>query len=178
MKLTALQVMKMFFHRKDVFAQQVDGGSYIPIRRPIRLSDIQKHIQGEKTLGAYCLDKDNTIKWTCVDLDGTNLLLMRMQAEEIFNNIPLNSLIQAKILEFSGRRGYHVWLIFNKKIPAAFGQKLVKARLTEKGLGYYEVFPKQVELSGKGFGNLVKIPMALHKKSGRYSKIIKIEGEI
>ena len=164
MKLTALQMMKTFFHRNDVFAQQVDSGAYIPIKRNIKLSDVQRHIQGEKTLGAYCLDKENTIKWACVDLDGENLIELRRQAEMIFSSFTLNSLIKLKILEFSGRRGYHVWLVFDKPVPAAFGQKLVKARLTSIRQGFHEVFPKQTELGGKGFGNLVKLPMALHKK--------------
>ena len=68
--LTAQQMLDLFVHRSDVFARQYENGAYYPVKRPITIADIEKHLEGDATYGLYCLDTDNTVKWACVDLDG------------------------------------------------------------------------------------------------------------
>ena len=81
------------------------------------------------------------------------------------------------MLEFSGRKGYHVWIFFEPTIQAEYAQKLVKARLNRIGSNRHEVFPKQTELNAsRKFGNLVKLPLALHRVSGKRSEILMEEG--
>jgi len=64
-------------------------------------------------------------------------------------------------------------------VAADYAQRLVKARLNRVGLNRHEVFPKQTELNeSRKFGNLVKLPLAIHKKTGLRSEIIKMEGVI
>ena len=83
------------------------------------------------------------------------------------------------MLEFSGRKGYHVWIFFNKPVQASYGQQLIKSRLNKEGIKGHEIFPKQTELNqNRRYGNLVKIPLALHKVSGKRSEIIKAEGQL
>jgi len=177
MILTPKQLKDIFFHRSDVFSVQQSTGAYFPTRRPIEISDIEQHIAGEKTIGAYCLKTDNTVKWACVDLDGSEdpaeLRRLRRVADKIydyFNPYP-------RMLEFSGRKGYHVWIFFKKPIQAKFAQQFVKSGLNRIGIGGVEIFPKQTELNEhRKYGNLVKIPMAIHRVSGKKSKILKMEG--
>ncbi len=204
-KLSAEEIFNIFVHRKDVFAKQQPGGYYYPERRPITLEDIENHMSGKETYGLYCLNHDNTIKWACIDIDikkkckkcrdkgvyidekdwkwvcpkcgfkEEEAELRRVKAEaniifDLFEDFP-------RILEFSGRRGYHIWIFFKNPVQASFGQKLVKSRLNRVGLGYHEVFPKQTELNeGRKYGNLVKIPQGFHKHSGQKSRILKMEG--
>ena len=81
------------------------------------------------------------------------------------------------MFEFSGRKGYHVWIFFNRPVFASYGQALVKARLSAAKIYGVEVYPKQTELNeNRKYGNLVKIPQALHKVSGKKSVILKMEG--
>jgi len=173
--LSAEQLMELFFHRKDVFAKQQSNGAYFPTKRPITLADIEKHLTGEITIGAYCLNTDSTIKWACTDIDGdeTQPEILYPEAVAIYNafyDFP-------RMLEFSGRKGYHIWIFFFPKIQAEYAQKLVKARLNRMGLNRHEVFPKQTELNAtRKYGNLVKIPQATHKVSGKKSIILKMEG--
>jgi len=176
-QLTKEQMLKLFFHRSDVFSTQQENGAYFPTKRSPTLEDIQKHLDGKITMGAYCLRQDNTIMWACVDLDGSDLRQMKKEADHIYELFPPNNYIKGRILEFSGRRGYHVWVFFKHPVPAEFGQKLVKARLNTIGMLKYEVFPKQTELNeNRKYGNLVKIPHALHRVSGKRSEILKMEG--
>ena len=84
-----------------------------------------------------------------------------------------DEIIKRKILEFSGRRGYHVWLFFEKKQYAKFVKTLIETRLHLNKIYGIEVFPKQTELTpSRKYGNLIKIPFGIHKKSGKRSVII------
>ena len=173
--MTPEQIYELFVSRKDVFAEQKVGGFYIPTRRPITLQDIQEHLDGEKSIGLYCLNTDNTIKWVCVDIDGdeTNLEPSLEQAKGIYELFP----DYPRMLEFSGRRGYHIWIFFPVPINASLGQRIVKARLNRASMNKHEVFPKQTDLNeNRKYGNLVKMPFAVHKLSGKRSEIIEMEG--
>lgn len=180
MKLTPEKLIELFVHRTDVFSTQQKSGAYFPIRRPITKEDIEKHLSGEITIGVYCLDTDNTVKWACVDIDGDksitpeeNKRLMFPEANVVYNTFK----DFPRMLEFSGRKGYHIWIFFKPRVTADYAQKLVRARLNRVELNHHEVFPKQTELNeSRKYGNLVKLPLALHKKTGLRSEIIKMEG--
>jgi len=175
MKLTAKEIIEIFFHRRGVFSTQQSSGAYFPTKRDITEADVERHLKGEITIGAYCLNTDNTVKWACVDIDGVESELTKLRTEagfiyDLFDDF-------GRILEFSGRKGYHIWIIFKKPVQAEYAQRLVKARLNRVGLNRHEVFPKQTELNEtRKYGNLVKIPLATHKVSGKKSKILKMEG--
>ncbi len=168
-------IIDTFFYRSDVFALQTNKG-YFPVKRPITVRDIEKHLAGEITIGAYCMGTDNKVKWCCVDIDGQedadSLAIMRFQGEKIYNLFPEFG----RILEFSGRRGYHIWVLFKEPISAELATRIVKARLSSRNIFGHEIYPKQTELNEfRKYGNLVKVPFALHKVSGKRSEIIKYE---
>ena len=177
--LSPKQIKDLFFHREDVFARQLDKGMYFPVKRPVTIEDIKLHLKGKITLGAYCLRQDNTVRWCCVDIDihgevnSESLWKVKKEAIKIyllFDDLP-------RILEYSGRRGYHVWILFKTPMNALYAQSLMKARLNRVGLNKHEIFPKQTELNeGRLYGNLVKIPLATHRVSGKKSVILQMEG--
>jgi len=180
MKLNAKELINLFVHRTDVFSTQQKSGAYFPTRRPLTEADVEKHIEGGHTVGVYCLDLDNTVKWACVDIDGDKKLkpeenkkLLYPEAKIIFNSFH----DYPRMLEFSGRKGFHIWIFFLPRVTADYAQRLVKARLNRIGCNRHEVFPKQTELNeSRKYGNLVKLPMAVHKKTGLRSEILKMEG--
>ena len=202
MNLSAEELYNRFVNRKDVFAEQMTSGAYIPVKREITIKDIEEHIEGKKTIGLYCLTPDNLVKWACVDMDlsercpictgkgdtkgdgvwicgeptcfkkwaGSSLNSLEEESDAIFNLFPEFD----RMKESSGRRGYHIWVFFEKPEFASYAQRLVKSRLNTKGLLKFEVFPKQTELGPtRLYGNLVKMPMGKHKKSGKFSEIIR-----
>lgn len=180
MQLTGQQLIDLFVHRKDVFSTQQTTGAYFPTKRPLTNADIKDHLDGKTTIGVYCLDTDNTVKWACVDIDGDKHKDPAVNKQELFPeaNVIYNTFHDfPRMLEFSGRKGFHIWIFFTPRVTADYAQRLVKARLNRVGLLRHEVFPKQTELNeGRKYGNLVKLPLALHKKSGLRSEIIKMEG--
>lgn len=171
-KLTSEELYKLFVNRTDVFSTQQKNGSYFPTKREITLPDIDKHLKGEITIGVYCLDKESKVKWACVDLDGDDLEELKINGLIIYNQFRDFK----RMFEFSGRRGYHVWVFFEDKVPAEYAKTMVKARLNRIGMANHEIFPKQTTLdSTRLYGNLVKLPLALHKGSGKFSEILKFE---
>lgn len=175
--LTAEELINIFVNRTDVFAQQLSNGMYVPVKRPITIKDVEKHLKGDWTLGLYCLNTDNKVKWTCVDLDTkarvSELRQFNTMADNIYNLFPDFN----RIKEFSGRRGYHIWLIFKKPIQAKYAKSLIKARLNKLNLPTMEVYPKQTELikGVREYGNLVKMPCGIHKLTGKKSTILKMD---
>jgi len=174
-KLSAEQIFELFINRKDVYSVQQPSGAYFIQKHPLTIDLIKKHLKGEITLGTYALTPDNKVKWACVDIDTDEHEVWKVYPEAL---IIYNCFIDfPRMLEDSGRRGYHIWIFFSPRVSAEFAQLVVKARINRPDLNKHEVFPKQTTLSEtRKYGNLVKIPFGKHLKSGRFSKILKIDG--
>jgi len=154
-----------FIQRWDLYAKQLDDGSYICIREPLEQSHLVAHLKGEITLGAYVLDRNSQARYIMFDADEDAqfeqlVLLSKNLAEK---GVP-------SYLEES-RRGGHLWLFFSDPIPGKdarlFGQGLAKRH----NLDEMELFPKQDRLQN-GPGSLVRLPFGIHRKTGlRYGFI-------
>jgi len=144
------------------------------------LSDdvLYRHGRGQVTLGAYQLRPDGTAGWLCIDVDADedsehardNARRLTTLLRDRFRQVGLPIAV-----EFTGNRGYHLWAFCPDGAPAGdlrrLGQWAVDAILEEEGelAGIHaEVFPKQNALTEQDpLGNLVKVPLSRHKKTGR-----------
>ncbi len=71
------------------------------------------------------------------------------------------------VLEDSGNKGYHFWILFETPIP------LGAARAIGAFFGNgHEVFPKQDRFPEGGMGSLIKLPLGVHLASGRRSQFV------
>ena len=175
--LTPDSLMK-FVGRKNIYAMQTDKGGYVPIRKEITLQDLQEHLDGEKTLGSYVIKEDGTRNFAVVDIDGDP---NKLKAYEALGRLVFNAFPEfERVLESSGRRGYHIWLFTERPEPPRFMRELVKSRLKMLGIRNVEIYPKQdtVDELNKRLGNLVKIPCGIHLKSGKRSEILEWKNEI
>lgn len=157
-----------FFSRMDLYAQQTASGRYTCIREPLTLDLVAGHLRGELTLGAYALSLDNHASWICLDADGQE------EWERILTmGRVLDSQVVPVYLEPS-RRGGHLWL-FTSPLPGAQARALGKQLQVEYGLEGVELFPKQERLSS-GPGSLVRLPLGIHRKSGRRYHFVTAQG--
>ena len=160
-----------FIGRKDRYAIQQTSGAYFVVNKPIDDKVLKEHLDGLKTIATYVLDENNMVSFGCIDVD--------VEISELDEALKLSEHIYSlfpefeRALEFSGRRGYHIWIFLKQKEPAEFVKDLINTRLRMYGYNKIEVFPKQIKLSGKGYGNCVKVPMGIHKRSGKRSKILR-----
>jgi len=183
--------LRTFRGREDCFARQwadkkAGTQGYVPVRRPLEAADVLDHLRGLKTYGIYLLQQDSHVRLAVIDADlaprlrdaplkgpdrdllqrEKNYLLKRLTELSSRHGLPA-------LVEFSGGKGFHFWYFFAEPVAAATAraalQQLVKTIAGDLSCFNLEVFPKQDRLDGKGLGNLVKLPLGLHRLSGRQS---------
>jgi hypothetical protein len=180
----------LFSGRDGVFARQwhsKESGKqgYVPVRQKISDEDIEAHLSGRDTLGIYLIKENNTVDTGVIDADIKKEIRTQIDKKLKFQiNREASWLVRRikeisaekklkPLTEFSGNKGYHFWFFLRDNPDAGFVKHLLEslAREIKNDLQYFnlEVFPKQNHLSGKGLGNLVKLPLGIHKKSGKKS---------
>src|SRR3989338_920582 len=100
-------VRELFIVRDDCYPQQVEGANEYKVIKQ-RFSDeiIKKHLQGLITVGSFQIDPEtNQVKWLCFDFDG-ELERELEKARNLYNRLIEKG--YNPLLEFSGRRGYHI----------------------------------------------------------------------
>ena len=186
--------MDLFAGRPDCFARQWADRSkgkhgYVPERRSMSPADIEEHLKGIKTYGIYLLQADGLVKTAVIDanlkkefrtgaIDAERKRLVRREAVHLIAR--MKELAEAgggnPIVEFSGGKGYHFWYFFNMPLPASHVRAALRGIVEQvmPDLTAYnlEVFPKQDRVGGKGFGNLVKLPLGIHRLTGKRSHFI------
>jgi len=62
------------------------------------------------------------------------------------------------LTEFSGNKGFHLWVFFDQPSPNRVARALGQALTAD-----HEVFPKQDQIPPNGYGNFVKAPLGMHQ---------------
>lgn len=152
-----------FIGNPDAFARQNDDGTYTPIRRTINPGELQQHARGEASYGTYVVwfDKAHFIVF---DIDEHDLDLAKQLAAECDRRG-----LDAGI-EFSGRKGFHVWMLSNAWHEASDLQRLGRDIAATVGFNG-EVFPKQGV--ARDLGSLVKLPLGVHAVTKNRSAFIR-----
>lgn len=169
----ASEIMKLFVHRRDVYAVQVKVGEsyiYVPRYEVLTETEVHRHLDGKVTLGVYALNTDNAVIWMCFDIDTAHVKKPEKACRVITERCWQQFGEAAVRVEESGTvHNFHVWVFFAEPIQAVYARALGLQIL--EGLEGVELFPKQTSLTGKMLGNLVKLPLGLHKKSGQWSRM-------
>lgn len=124
---------------------------------------ILKHLNGGHFIGIYPLLKDNTSWFIAADFDKSNWL----EECRAFLKCCEEQGIPAYLERSRSGKGGHVWLFFERPYPAAKSRKIIIKLLEKIGLfstfaknsSFDRLFPNQDALSGKGFGNLIALPL-------------------
>jgi len=146
-----------FVQRRDCYPLQLKaGGGYTVMREELTDGVIRAHLKGERTIGLYG-GSDSTTKWLCIDIDDLEEAAVReVQNHARRFGIPY-------LTEFSGKKGYHLWVFFDRPYPNKI------ARALSQAFGFnHEVFPKQDYLRSGRLGNLVKAPLGVHQVTGNW----------
>jgi superfamily II DNA or RNA helicase len=130
---------------------------------PFTEKEIEKHLNGEQHIGVYPLLKDNTSWFIVADFDKVDWL----EDCKKFINTCTEKGIPAYLERSRSGKGGHVWIFFEQPYPAIKSRKIFITILEETGVfslfdkssSFDRMFPNQDFLSGKGFGNLIALPM-------------------
>lgn len=129
--------------------------------------EIEKHLNGEQHIGIYPLLKDNTSWFIVADFDKVEWV----EDCKKFINACNEKGIPAYLERSRSGKGGHVWIFFEQPYPAIKSRKIFISILEQTGVfslfdkssSFDRMFPNQDFLSGKGFGNLIALP--LYKKT-------------
>lgn len=177
------QYLQLFINRNDAYAVQQSDGRYECIKSPLNANTVFS----DQTIGSYLLDTESSVTFACIDVDlhkriyvnrdsnqiewETGLESIRNYSKSLY--LKLRKLGIACYAEFSGFKGYHIWVFLYNSMQAADVRKWMKelqAFFPERPAEIeIELFPKQDTISADGFGNLIKLPLQKHLKSGNYT---------
>lgn len=190
----------LFSGRENFFARQwARGGEtgYTPIHEPFTPAVAKNHLLGNITVGVYPLRLDNTATFFAVDLDIDRSALQRARSDPAYAQLLRETLqregpqIAARLrsygfpvlFENSGYKGRHYWVFLETPETAAtlqvLGRCLLQRLQPQLPPGFHlEFFPKQAERKGKGLGNLIKLPLGIHRRTGRRSVLLDENGRV
>lgn len=195
----AVRFLALFAGRENVHARQWVSESgdvgYSPVREPLTVRQVRQHLNGSVTLGIYLVRLDDTVSVFAIDIDVTKRAIEQARgrageskrlralahAEAMRLRQALAELGLASFVEDSGYKGRHLWVLLAEPVPAAevreFGARFLSAHPPASTEIQFEFFPKQ-GTAGRGIGNLIKLPLGLHRKSGRRSGLLTEEGTV
>lgn len=185
----ASQIHFTFVANHWAHAEQYDDGSYRTVYKPLGASRIYSLLERGESCLTYQLSS-GALKWVCFDVDIKREILQRedypsIKAEAQTEIIKVVSLLcdylKEKtipyLLEFSGNRGAHVWVIWREFVEQRYGyalqQRVLEGSQALAACSFTAIdrFPQTSQSKGQ-LGNGVKLPLSRHKKSGLYSCLV------
>ena len=183
--LIAKKLYDLYVVNTSSVAVQGQDGIYRRKKIGIFNSDLlAQMIKVKGSLGCYQQTIKGQIRWVCLDFDIKDKGLNKEKNEAklffLYDNIiiPLTKYLDKNgiryLTEFSGRRGIHIWIIFNCLIEKKEGFTLLNSICsalnienllgTEFGL---DKFPQTPSAKNNIVGKQVKIPLSSHKKGNQ-----------
>jgi hypothetical protein len=192
-----LRFLQAFSGRENVYARQwwneSGEGGYSPVREPLSFRVVRQHLLGSITVGVYVVRLDDTVNFLAFDLDIAKRALRAARSnlaearrlrelaarESLAMQARLAELGVPSLLEDSGYKGRHLWVLFERPVEAVvarqFGSLFLARHRPSAGELSVELFPRQATTQG-GVGNLIKLPLGIHRRTGRRSRFLAADG--
>lgn len=194
---TAARMMKAFSGREDIHSKEVIGrdrnrqSEMVP--SPLTEKLLVQHLCGEITLGTYIQRSNATVRYIVIDVDVSKKVLLKTErGTDMFNTYLFKAQNKALdicrlldhmglrgYLEYSGYRGYHVWLFMTEWMPTRYANMLcecIEARISTDDDLMIEFFPNKTRVKEGKYGQVIKLPYGIHVKTGERSYFIDDEG--
>ena len=137
---------------------------------------IENHLLGEETVGVYPLLPDETCWFLAADFDKKTWEYDSQAFLETCQELH----VPAALERSRSGKGGHIWIFFDRAVPATLARKLgclILTRTMERrhqlGLDSYDrFFPNQDTMPKGGLGNLIALPLQLAPRKAKNSVFI------
>jgi len=172
-------------HARQWFDPTRQSSGYSPVEQPMTPGLVQAHLDGSITMGIYPVRSDQTVNFFAYDLDIVKRAVERARGNRE-ETIRLRRLLRETgremlevlhshgvpaLLADSGYKGRHLWVFLEEPLSADLVRKaalgLSRLLVLPSTDFSMEVFPKQSQVSDDQLGNLIKLPLGVHKRSKR-----------
>ena len=155
--------------RHDDYAVQRDNGLYARAGHPLTFDLVRRHLLGGLTLGTYVIDERGRCRFAVFDGDGEDGVSVLLAVQVRLEETGVISYLEAS------RRGAHLWVFLARAVPAGEVRGWL---LPYRPVGV-ELYPKQDMASHERPGSLVRVPLGVHRRSGRrYPFVEQYEGHL
>jgi len=188
----------LFSGREGVYARQwvspTGESGYTPVEEPLTLKVAENHLLGNFTIGSYPVRLDNTVNYIAFDLDVAKFAV----AKAITSRTAWNGLMTkihrvacnlvdvaaghelSMYIEDSGFKGRHCWIFLDSPVQAGVAKKCAEV-LASRVMPLpaevtIELFPKQTSVKRGGLGNLIKLPLGIHRRTGKRALFLEPDG--
>ena len=190
----------LFSGREGVHARQWLSPSgeagYTPVQEPFTPKVAENHILGNYTVGIYPVRLDNTVNFIAFDFDLAKFAVRSAITNKRVWDAAMERVHQAAcrlfetasecelpmVLEDSGFKGRHAWIFLEEPVPAGVGKKLgelLAGRILPLAAEVQvEIFPKQGAVPRGNLGNLIKLPLGIHRRTGRRALFVTPENSL
>jgi superfamily II DNA or RNA helicase len=144
---------------------------------PVTDAVIENHLLGKETIGVYPLLPDETCWFLAADFDKTTWEYDSQAFLETCRELSVPAVLERSR---SGKGG-HIWIFFDRALPAITARKLgcliltrtIMERRHQLGLDSYDrFFPNQDTMPKGGLGNLIALPLQFAPRKARNSVFI------
>ncbi len=181
----ALRLHEFFVVGGRIHLLQQPDGQYCAIRRRLSVGRIHKMLESGESIAAFQFCGGMT-RWICLDFDLHRDYLVTTAPQRDLSSVlettqrcsyKLRNLGLKHLVEYSGNRGFHIWVLLSEKIDRTAAYRLLEVILVQCELegdlrpvkiDRYPASPNSRSTRGRG----VKIPLSKHVKSGSYSYVV------
>ncbi|MBD1862412.1 MULTISPECIES: DnaB-like helicase C-terminal domain-containing protein [Trichocoleus] len=143
------------------------------------------HCQGRQTISIRLLQPGtNVAKAGCIDFDAPKdgsdaqalqaVLHLAQRVQQAAHERNLST-----YLEFSGRRGFHLWLFAQAPLPGATWMRSLQNLCYLAGYKPKEIYPATATIApdGKASGRPIRLPCGVHQISGKRNGFLPLQAE-
>lgn len=127
--------------------------------------NVEAHLFGEEPLAVYPILRDTNQLWFGAidwDIGDDDSLVHAYNVEQALAYLDINSFV-----EMSRSKGVHLWIYVNEPVEAELMRNALTSICDVVDAPTTEVFPKQISLEGKTFGNCIRLPYPKVRSTGR-----------
>jgi RNA-directed DNA polymerase len=188
-------LLELFEGREGIHAVEAVGRSghrtFVPVPRPLAAEDWRTHLRGERTLALALMRAGNTALLGVLDIDierraiaehggFPDQLLGRALGAALRLRLELTRRGCSSLLEFSGQRGYHLWVRFAEPVPCLDLRRWLldvvsAAGALPEGIRVEE-FPNRDRVRPESCGPVIKLPLGVHSKTGKRCDLLDERG--